>query len=127
MESYQPKSNLFKSFKYGFAGLHSATRTETNWKIGIVEALFVIGAGLYFNISRNDWIAVLITIAIVLNAELTNSAIEQMVDNFVQKEHPGAKLAKDISAGAVVILILAAAIIGIIIFYPYILKITSPV
>lgn len=119
MDREKPKSNLFHSFKYGLAGLHSATKTETNWKIGLIEAVVVIFAGFYFNISRADWVWVLILIGLVLNAELTNSAIEIIVDQFTNKEHPGAKLAKDIAAGSVVIIILVAAIAGVIIFLPY--------
>lgn len=112
-------AKLLRSFKYAFQGLHSAIKTETNWKIGIIESLIVIAVGLYLNISRSDWIAVIIIIGLVLNAELTNSAIEVIVDSFTEKDHPGAKLAKDISAGAVVLLIFAAAVAGLIIFLPY--------
>lgn len=115
----KPKSNLLRSFRYAFEGMYSGIKTETNWKIGIIEAIFVIIAGFYFHISRIDWIIVIILIGLVLSAELGNSATEAIVDSFTSKEHPGAKLAKDFSAAAVVIMIIAAGVVGAMIFLPY--------
>ncbi len=119
MEGKKSSPNILRSFKYAFEGLMSGVKTERNWKLGIVEAIIVIFAGFYLNISREDWIIVIILIGVVLYAELCNSAIEAIVDSFTSHEHPGAKLAKDFSAGSVVILIIAAAIVGLIIFLPY--------
>lgn len=116
------KSNLLRSFKYAFEGIYSGIKTETNWKIGIIEAFFVLLLSFYFNISRTDWIIVIVLIGVVLYAELCNSAIEAIVNSFTSTEHPGAKLAKDFSAGSVVILIVAAAVVGLIIFAPYFLS-----
>jgi len=114
---------LLRSFKYAFAGLSEAVQTETNWKIGILEAIIVIAGGFYFNISKLDWILVILLIGIVLSAELCNSAIEAIVDSFVDREHPRAKIAKDFAAAQSVILIISAGIAGILIFWPYFIKI----
>lgn len=120
----EPKKSLPKkvahSFKYAFQGFHAATKTETNWVIGIVEATVVVIGGFYLNISLHDWVLVILIIGIVLSSELCNSAIEAIVDSFVTSEHPKAKIAKDFAAGQSVIVVLAAAIAGSIIFYPYI-------
>lgn len=113
------RSNLFKSFKYAFEGMYAALKTETNWKIGLLEALVVILASFYFHISRSDWIIIIILIGLVLSAELGNSATEAIVNSFTQDQHPGAKLAKDFSAGAVVIVIISSAVAGILVFLPY--------
>ncbi len=111
---------LAHSFKYAFQGFHSATKTETNWRIGIIEALIVILGAFYLNISLQDWVLVILIIGIVLSSELCNSAIEAIVDSFVESEHPKAKIAKDFAAGQSVIIVLAAAVAGTIIFWPYI-------
>lgn len=110
---------LFRSFRFAFEGMYSGIKTETNWKIGLIEASFVILAGFYFNISRNDWMIVIILIGLVLSAELGNSAVETLVDSFTEEVHPRAKLAKDFSAGSVVIVIIASAIVGLMVFLPY--------
>jgi len=111
---------LAHSFKFAFEGFSSAIKTETNWIIGIVEAILVILAGFYFNITNIEWILVILIIGIVLSSELCNSAIEAIVDSFVETEHPKAKIAKDFAAGQSVIVVLAAAVSGTIIFWPYI-------
>lgn len=115
----KPKFNLIRSFKFAFEGIYSGSKTETNWKIGIIEAIIVVAAGFYLNISKEDWMIVIVLIGVVLYAELCNSAIEAIVDSFTPNEHPRAKLAKDLSAGSVVILIIAAAVVGLMIFLPY--------
>lgn len=111
---------IAKSFRFAFEGIWAGVKSETNWTIGIIEATVVIWAGFYLNISKSDWIIVVLLIGLVLYAELCNSAIEAIVDSFTPEEHPKAKLAKDFSAGSVVILIIAAAVVGIIIFWPYV-------
>ena len=63
-------------------------------------------------------------IALVLTLELTNTAIEAIVDSFTEEQHPRAKYAKDISAAAVLILAIAAVIVGLVIFLPYLVKFT---
>ncbi|MDO8498544.1 MAG: diacylglycerol kinase family protein [bacterium] len=110
---------LARSFKYAFEGMYSGIKTETNWKIGLLEAFLVILAGFYFQITGTEWMIVILLIGLVLSAELGNSAVEAIVDSFTEEQHPKAKLAKDFSAGSVVIVIIASAIVGLMIFLPY--------
>ncbi len=110
---------LFRSFKYAFSGIRNAIATEANFQIGLLEALLIIIAAIYFQISRLEWVLVFILIGLVLTAELFNTAIETIVDSFTSEHHPGAKLAKDISAGAVVVLIIFVGLAGLLIFLPH--------
>lgn len=107
------------SFKYAFQGIISALKEEPNLKIHFIIALLVLALSYFLQISKQDWINIIILIGLVFTVELTNTAIEVVVDAFVDREHPGAKLAKDISAGAVLVVSLVAVIVGIIIFSPY--------
>ena len=59
---------------------------------------------------------------IVIGGEMFNTAIEQVVNIAMPEKDPRAKLAKDVSAGGVLVLALAAATIGLIIFVPKALK-----
>lgn len=119
LQFLSPK-RLVRSFRFAFEGLYFGIKSETNWKIGIIESIVVVLAGWFLDIDRLDWIIVILLIGLILYAELCNSAIEAIVDSFTENQHPKAKLAKDFSAGSVVILIIAAAVIGWIIFWPYI-------
>ncbi len=110
------------SFKFALTGIISALKEEPNLKFHFIAGLLVIIISLFLNISRSDWMIIIFLIGFVISLELTNTAIEAVVDAFTDKEHPGAKLAKDISAGAVLVSAITSAIIGIMIFWPYLLK-----
>lgn len=109
------------SFKYAFEGICAAVREEPNLKFHLLFSLLVLGAAFYFKVSFPDWIILIIMIGLVLAVEMTNTAVEAIVDSFTPDTHPRAKYAKDIAAGAVLIIALVAAIIGVIIFLPYVL------
>lgn len=107
------------SFKYAFEGIAAALRQEPNLKFHILAGLLVIILSIFLRISKQDFIIILILIGFVVAVELTNTAIEAVVNKFVDIQHPGAKLAKDISAGAVLISAVTATIVGLWIILPY--------
>ncbi len=113
------KSFKITTFKHAFRGIWQAVVMEPNIKIHLGVALIVIILGFLFNISSNDWEKIVILIGMVISLELTNTAIEAVVDSLTSVEHPGAKLAKDVSAGAVLVAAITALVCGIIIFTPY--------
>jgi diacylglycerol kinase len=108
------------SFKYAGEGILMALKTEPNLKFHVFAGLLVYLLGLYFNITREDWITLIIVIGFVISLELTNTAIETVVNSFTEDIHPAAKKAKDVAAGAVLISAIMAAIVGVLVFYPYI-------
>lgn len=107
------------SFKYAFVGVVAALKQEPNLKFHFLVGVLALGLSLILNISKQDWIIIILLIGLVITVELTNTAIEAVVDGFTQMHHPAAKLAKDISAGAVLVAAATAAIVGILIFLPY--------
>lgn len=108
------------SFKYATTGIMDAFKEEPNLKLHFLAGLLVIILSFVLNISTIDWIIIIFLIGFVISLELTNTAIEAIVDAFTDKEHPRAKYAKDIAAGAVLVAALTSAILGVIIFLPYI-------
>ncbi|MDD5456719.1 MAG: diacylglycerol kinase family protein [Candidatus Margulisbacteria bacterium] len=109
--------NFFSSLYYALSGLYYAFVRERNFRVHLIIAILVIIAGLFFKISRFDWILLTIAISIVVITELTNTAIEFTVDLFTKKEHIRAKLAKDVAAGAVLVASVFAVVIGFLVFY----------
>lgn len=107
------------SFKYALSGILAALKEEPNLKFHLLAALLVIIISFLLKISKTDWIIIIILIGFVVALELTNTAIEAVVDHVIQSEHPGAKLAKDISAGAVLVSAFTAAVVGLWIILPY--------
>ena len=123
---YDFKKQLL-SFTYAWKGIKSCVGKEQNLNFHLFAAIVVTIAGLYFNITRIEWIAVIACIGIVISAELVNSAIEKLVDLVSPHRHPIAGQVKDIAAGAVLVCALAAAIIGLIIFSPYLFQILQAI
>ena len=112
------QKNLAMSFYHAFEGIKSAFLSERNMKIHTFFMIAVVVVGFYFHISTSEWIICLILFGVVIAAEIMNTAIETTVDIAMPKKNPKAKLAKDLSAGAVLVLAVVAAIIGLIIFLP---------
>ena len=96
-------------------------RQEHNAWIHCTITVLVIIAGLLFHISTAEWIAVFFAIGLVLAAEAINSAIERLSDVVQPEKDERIRDIKDISAGAVFICAITAAIIGVIIFLPKLL------
>ena len=109
---------IINSFKYAIQGFIQAFKSEKNMKIHIIIAILVIILAMIFKISIIEWIICIILISVVIAAELFNTAIETTVDLAMPDKNEKAKIAKDVSASAVLILSISAAIIGIIIFMP---------
>lgn len=114
------KNSLLKSFVYAFQGLNYAW-TERNFKLHIVSMCIAIGFGIYFSISLIEWTAIVICIGGVLALETMNTAIENLVDKISPEQNELAGRIKDLSAAAVLIFSIAALIVGLIVFLPYIL------
>lgn len=94
-----------------------AARTQPNMRIHLIIALLVLIASLFLRLDRYYLIALVLAIAAVLSLELLNTAIEAVVDLLTATHHPLAKTAKDVSAGAVLVVTIAAVVIGYLTFY----------
>jgi diacylglycerol kinase len=106
------------SFKYAINGLLWAVKSQGNLQFHLFALIAVLLSGVYFKISTNEWLVVLVCVGMVISAEIFNSAIEEMVNFISPNFHQKAGLIKDLAAAAVLITALIAAICGIIIFIP---------
>lgn len=114
--------SLGNSFRYAGQGVWSSFKSERNMKIHVLMMIFVVIFGFFLDISLGEWIVCIILFSLVIGAELFNTAIEAVVDMISLEKSSQAKLAKDISAGAVLVFAIASAIVGLIIFVPKILE-----
>lgn len=106
------------SFKYALEGITNSFKSERNMRIHVVIMILVILAGIILKINKIEWMICILLFSIVVSGELFNTAIETIVDMVMPEKNEKAKIAKDISAGAVLVLAIGAAIIGLIIFIP---------
>jgi diacylglycerol kinase (ATP) len=110
-----------KSFAYAGRGVVYLVRSQHNAWVHLAAAAAVIAAGVWFDLGRWEWAWLILAIALVLAAEAMNSAIEALADALSPEFNEGVGRAKDVAAGAVLILAIAAAIIGILVFLPHLL------
>ncbi|MFT3870971.1 MAG: diacylglycerol kinase family protein [Nibricoccus sp.] len=116
---------LFNSFRFAFAGFAYLLRTQRNARIHSLAALFVVGAGLYFNVARTDWAWLIAAIAWVFAAEALNTAIEILADRVTTELDEKIRHAKDVSAAAVLISAVGAVGVGVAILGPYCLRLLA--
>ena len=111
--------DLVSSLEFALTGILTAFKEERNMRKHAVTAIVVILAGFVFQVSRIEWLFLLMSIFLVVAFEIINSAIENVVD-LASHYHFSmlAKKAKDMAAGAVLVVSLLAAVIGVLIFLP---------
>ncbi|WP_245326349.1 diacylglycerol kinase family protein [Hymenobacter wooponensis] len=106
------------SFGYAFQGVWSALKTEVHLQFHAAATVVVLGLGLYLGLERWEWVAVAVAIGAVWSAELVNTAVETIVNLVSPEYHPLAGRAKDVAAGAVLVMAVAALVVGLLIFGP---------
>lgn len=116
MKSPQRSRTRFESIGYGLAGIWYVLRTQRNAWIHSLATLAAISLGIWLRLSRADWALLVIAIGIVWLAELMNTALEALIDLVSPEIHPLAKVAKDVSAGAVLLTSVSAFVLGLLIF-----------
>lgn len=110
-----------RSFKYAFRGLAVIIKTQHNFWIQITAAALTVVIGVLLSISSIEWAVLILAMAAVLVTEAINTAFEIDIDLTSPEYHPYAKDTKDVAAGAVLICVIGAVLIGGIIFIPKIL------
>jgi diacylglycerol kinase (ATP) len=108
--------SLLESFNVAFEGIIHVLRTQRNMRFHFLVAAAVLIAAVAIGVERMELIALLISIAFVLIAEMINTAIEGTIDVSTTSFDPNAKLAKDIAAGAVLIATVSAVAVGYLVF-----------
>jgi len=111
-----------ESFKYAFKGIGYLLKGEHNVYIHLTLAGLVIVFGFIFKLSRPEWMMIAFAIGLVLLAEGLNTAIEYLANSITRENHPEIGKAKDIAAGAVLIAAITAAVIGLLVFVPYLMN-----
>lgn len=111
----------FRSFKYAFKGLALLFREEHNSWIYLAFIAVLIPAGIIFHLTAAEWMLITLCIGIVISAEIFNTIIERISDKIAPEYDPAIGKIKDLGAAAVLVLAIASAVVGLIIFLPKIL------
>ena len=121
--SWKIAKDLPTSFLYAAKGLKYAFSTQRNFRIHVVFTLVALALGVLLELNKSDLAIMTLTATSVLLVELVNTAIESVVDLAIGKRfHPLAQIAKDCSAGAVLVASISSLLIAILLLFPPLLK-----
>lgn len=118
--------DLIKSFYYSLLGLAYIVKSERNARIHMLMAILVLCLGLLLNVSDTELAAIFFAVVLVFLAEIVNTAFEKTLDLIDTEHNPQIKVIKDMAAGAVLVTAVSAAMIGIVIFLPPIIRLIWP-
>jgi diacylglycerol kinase len=110
-----------KSFVYAGQGVRAVLKTEHNAWIHLALTLSAVVCGFLLEVSKLEWVSLIIVIAMVWIAELINTAVEKTIDFIALERNPLLKKIKDMAAAAVLIAAVAALLVGCVIFVPKLL------
>ena len=121
--SWKIAKDLPTSFLYAAKGLKYAFLTQRNFRIHCGFALGAFGLSFFLGLNKSDLAIMALTATSVLVVELLNTAIESVVDLAIGKRfHPLAQIAKDCSAGAVLLASISSVLIAVLLLFPPLLK-----
>ena len=109
-------SNLAKSFSYAFRGFRFAVDNERNMRIHLSMTILITEFSLIYRLKQMEFIILLILFGLVITAEMMNTAVEALVNLNTKGYDTLARIAKDVAAGAVLVLAITAAVAGLILF-----------
>lgn len=115
---------IVESFNYAIEGIIDTVRTQRNMRFHLLASLIILTICFFVDLSKVEFLVLLLTITLVLAAEIINTAIEATIDMSMNYYHPLAKIAKNAAAGAVLITAINAIIVGYIMFWDKITQIS---
>ena len=88
-------------------------RTEASLRLQAASFAAAVAALLLLRPGAVWWALVLLAAALVLSAELLNTAIEQLADELHPQDSPGVRRVKDCAAAAVLVAALGALAVAL--------------
>lgn len=110
-----------RSFSHAFRGISILFKTQPNFWIHTIAAIVITILGFWLHISAGEWATLVLAMAIVIITEALNTAFEIDINLTSPEYHPYARDTKDVAAGAVLLSVIGAIIVGLIIFLPKVL------
>lgn len=126
MEKLSPKKRFsivarLKSVTNAWRGLEIFFRTTHNSWVHIFFSILAIYLGFALKINNTEWALIIFAMGLVIVSEALNTAFEIDIDLTSPTYHPYARDTKDVAAGAVLVSVIIAGIVGLIIFLPKII------
>lgn len=118
------KRSPLSFFSLALGGIFRMIKKERNFRIHLIAATLVILLGFFVGLNQTEWLVLVLVIFSILAVETLNSGVEEVCNVLKEKlnlDYVETKWARDLAAGAVLLLAIASVILGLIIFLPYLL------
>ncbi|RME75867.1 MAG: diacylglycerol kinase family protein [Chloroflexi bacterium] len=112
------KISRLESFRCALDGIGYTLKTQRNAQIHLGISAAVVGLALWLKVGRLEWAVLILTMGLVISAEMLNTVAEAAMDFAAPEYHPQVKIIKDVAAGAVLVTALAAVGVGLLILGP---------
>jgi len=113
---------FWRGFYFAWQGIIHVFRYERNARVHLLFAILAFALGLFLRISDVELAAIFFAVIIVFLAEIFNTAIEKTLDLIDNKPNHQIMIIKDMAAGAVLVAAVAAIMMGVVIFGPYVVR-----
>ncbi len=110
---------FLRSFVYAAEGIWETICSQRNFRFHIIAAVYVTAFSFFYELSRTDYILLVLTFSSVMASEMINTAVENAVDLSTKEYDKTAKFAKDAAAGAVLVTAVFAVIAGLLLFLDF--------
>ena len=110
--------SFWRSVSHAWAGLVYTFHTQRNARWHTIAALGAIALAAWLQLDLTRWAILILTIGAVCAGETINTTVEALVDLLSPEWHERAKVAKDVSAGAVLLLAFTAIVVGALLLGP---------
>lgn len=117
------RTYMKNSFRHAVSGINWAVSNHRNFKVHIGISVLVLLLAFILRVSRIEFSLLIFAIVFGLIVEMINTAIEELTDLITVKWAKQAKIAKDVAAGMMLLTAVGTALVGLIVFLPYFLKI----
>jgi diacylglycerol kinase len=111
---------FFRSFKYAGRGLVRLIATEQNARVHFIIACIAAGMAIGFHVNHVEAAVLFFAVVLVFGIEITNTAVEKVLDLVHPENHDQIAFVKDALAGAVLIAAIIATVVFVMVFYPYV-------
>ena len=118
----QTKFTFSQSLGFAINGIKIATKYNKNIRIHLVIAIIVLVCSIILQMQLVEMAVIAMMVLLVISAELINTAIEEVIDLVTKDYREEARIAKDVSAGMVLIVSTGSVLVGFLIFTPYVLN-----
>ena len=113
-----PKYNFLHRLYLALTGIFYAIYHERHLKFHLIFGSILFIPMIWIDVPPMHIVLLIIMIGLLICVELINTVIELVVDMITKEYDQSAKLAKDISSGAVLIVAILTLILGMFIYWP---------